>query len=175
MHPRRPAAALPAVAGPGQVHEKLFAEQASGGASYLVAWRDEEPLGSGLLRWDGCIGTNARDAFPNVVEFTHLQVRDEFRRQGVGSRLIAAAEDEAVAEGKLKLAVGVSDDNPDAERLYLRLGYQLTEVHDVCEYDWIDEIGDTRHEVERNQLLLKPLGGHSCTHKVFDKCWQSNT
>lgn len=116
-----------------------------------------EPLGSGLLQWDGCVGHNARKAYPDAVEFAHLQVRDGHRGQGVGSGLIASAEEEAAAAGKRWVAVGVGDDNPDAERLYVRLGYRPTGVFDVRKYDWIDDDGVVHHEIERNQLLVKAI------------------
>lgn len=142
---------------PGEVHERHFADQTSGRATYLVAWRDDEPLGSGLLRWTGCVGENARAAYPDAVEFTHLQVRADLRGQGVGGRLIAAAEGEVEASGKPLIAVGVGD-NVNAERLYLRLGYRPTGIFDVCAYDWIDDHGAVHHKIERNQLLVKATG-----------------
>lgn len=141
---------------PGQVHERRFAEQAADRAAFLVAWRGDEPLGSGLLKWDGYGGENARKAYPDAAEFAHLQVRDGFRGQGVGSRLIATAEDETTG-GRQLVAAGVGDDNPDAERLYVRLGYQRTGVFDVVDYDWTDDDGAVHHEVERNQLLVKAI------------------
>lgn len=140
---------------PGQVHEHHHDEQAAGRATYLVAWEGENPLGSGVLSWKGCVGINARKLFPNAVEFSHVQVREEKRGQGVGSRLIAAAQAEASAAGVQEFCVGVGDDNPEAERLYLRLGYQATGVFDISEYDAFDEKGTSHHHEERNQLLVK--------------------
>lgn len=142
---------------PGEVHEHHFADQEAGRATYLVAWRGDEPLGSGLLQWEGCVGGNARAAYPEAVEFTHVQVRDGHRSQGVGSGLIESAEEEATAAGRACVAVGVGDDNPGAERLYVRLGYRATGVFDVCEYDWADGDGAVHHEIERNQLLVRRL------------------
>jgi RimJ/RimL family protein N-acetyltransferase len=55
------------------------------------------------------------------------------------------------------MAVGVAEDNPDAERLYRRLGYRPTGVIDVSQYDWITPEGAVRHETERDQLLVKDL------------------
>jgi GNAT superfamily N-acetyltransferase len=143
---------------PGGVHEAHHARQQAGQATYLVAWRDQEPLGSGVLQWGGCIGTNARTAYPHAVELNHLQVRDEYRGQGVGSSLIAAAETLASQAGRYQMAVGVAEDNPDAERLYRRVGYHPTGVIDVSEYDWITPEGAVRHATERDHLLVKDLG-----------------
>jgi GNAT superfamily N-acetyltransferase len=143
---------------PGSVHERHHDRQRSGQATYLVAWQDQEPLGSGVLQWSGCIGSNARTASPGAVELNHLQVRHEYRGQGVGSALIAAAEALASRAGRYQMAVGVAEDNPDAERLYRRLGYRRTGVIDVSEYDWITAEGAARHETERDHLLVKDLG-----------------
>ncbi|MBB5748999.1 GNAT family N-acetyltransferase [Micrococcus sp. TA1] len=143
---------------PGGVHEAHHGRQRAGQTTFLVAWQDQEPLGSGVLQWGGCIGSNARAAYPEAVELNHLQVRDAYRGQGVGSALITAAEALASQTGRRQMAVGVADDNPDAERLYRRLGYRPTGVVDVSEYDWITAEGAVRHETERDHLLVKNLG-----------------
>lgn len=109
--------------------------------AYLVAWRDDAPLGSGLVQWGGCVGPNARDAFSEAVEFNHLQVRSEFRGQGVGTHLISTAEALAWHRGRPQVGVGVADDNPEAERLYVRLGYRPTGIVDVSEYDSVTDEG----------------------------------
>ena len=143
---------------PGDLHERHHDHQRDGQTIYLVAWQDQEPLGSGVLQCGGCVGFNARTAYPGAVEFNHLQVRDQYRGQGVGSALIAAAEALASQAGRDQIAVGVAEDNPDAERLYRRLGYHPTGVIDVSRYDWITAEGAVRHETERDHLLVKDLG-----------------
>lgn len=143
---------------PGKVHEAHYAQQAVGRVTYLVAWRGDDPLGSGVVQWGGCIGPNAQETFPEAVELNHLQVRSEYRGQGVGSRLINAAEELVRQAGRRQVGVGVAEDNPDAERLYVRLGYRKTGVFDVTEYDWVTGEGRLQHEVERDQLLLKVIG-----------------
>ncbi|MDT0262025.1 GNAT family N-acetyltransferase [Jatrophihabitans lederbergiae] len=139
------------------VHGAHYTEQREGTATYLVAWQDEEPLGSGLIQWHGPIGMNARAAFPDSVEVNHLQVRPELRGRGVGTVLLKAAEQLAENRGYKLIAVGVALDNPDATRLYRRLGYTPTGVIDVCAYDWTDDDGQQHHEIETDQLLIKRL------------------
>lgn len=141
----------------GRVHEDHHAQQATGLVAYLVAWRDDAPLGSGLVQWGGCMGPNAREAFPEAVEFNHLQVRSEFRGQGVGTYLISTAEALVWRRGRRQVGVGVADDNPEAERLYVRLGYRPTGIVDVCEYDWVTDEGQPQHARELNRLLMKRL------------------
>jgi len=139
------------------VHGARYTEQREGTATYLVAWQDEEPLGSGLIQWHGPIGMNARAAFPDSVEVNHLQVRPELRGRGVGTVLLKAAEQLAENRGYKLIAVGVALDNPDATRLYRRLGYTPTGVVDVCAYDWTGDDGQQHHEIETDQLLIKRL------------------
>jgi GNAT superfamily N-acetyltransferase len=45
------------------------------------------------------------------------------QRRGIGTALIHAGEDTARRLGHQRLAMGVGVDNPDARRLYERLGY----------------------------------------------------
>lgn len=139
----------------GDVHEAHHARQSEGRATYLVAWRDDEPLGSGMVQWAGCVGLSARSAFPDAVEINHLQVRAQFRGHGLGQLLIETAEALAAQRGRNQIAVGVSEGNRDAERLYVRLGYRPTGVFDVSEYDWADDDGVVHHEVEHDEILVK--------------------
>ncbi|MGC5628359.1 GNAT family N-acetyltransferase [Georgenia sp. Z1344] len=139
------------------VHEAHVARAASGDASYLVAWDGEEPLGSGLVRWTGPVGENAAAAFPSAVEICHLQVREGARGRGVGTAIIHRAEVLVVDAGAVTVAVGVSVDNPGAERIYERLGYRRAGVKDVSRYSWTTPSGEVRHEVEVDRLLVKEL------------------
>lgn len=146
---------------PADVHSAHFAAQRDGRSTYLVAWEGDEPVGAVMVQWAGCVGPNACAAYPGAVEFNHLQVRDSWRGRGVGSRLIRTAEATAKNREMFQVAVGVADDNAGAQRLYVRLGYGATGVFDVSEYDWVADDGSVRHEVERNQLLVKTLGSAS--------------
>lgn len=142
---------------PGGVHEAHLARARAGRAPYLVAWEDDEPLGAAVLRRDGVIGDDARAAFPEAAGLCHLQVRPEHRGSGVGTALVAAAEQEARRRGHPTVAMGVGEDNLDAQRLYARLGYRATGVRDVIEYDWMGPDGAVHHAQEHDQLLVKHL------------------
>jgi ribosomal protein S18 acetylase RimI-like enzyme len=61
---------------------------------------------------------------PNTWYVNVLAVFPAFRGQGVGTTLMAVAEDIAAKEGKPGLSVIVSDANTDAKRLYLACGYR---------------------------------------------------
>jgi ribosomal protein S18 acetylase RimI-like enzyme len=142
---------------PADVAASHYAEQERGRASFLVAWRDDEPLGWLVIEWDGCVGPNARAAFPASAEVIHLHVRREHRRKGVGTALVGAAEAAIAARDLSTATISVSLENPDAARLYERCGYRHTGVTDVCDYDWMDGAGATHHAHEVNELLIKRL------------------
>ncbi|MDE6499356.1 MAG: GNAT family N-acetyltransferase, partial [Rikenella sp.] len=53
-----------------------------------------------------------------------IGVLPEFRRCGIGGRLLAAMRDKAFAEGYERVGLLVDVENPDAERLYFALGFE---------------------------------------------------
>lgn len=139
------------------IHGEHHSAQQSGRATYLVAWRGSTPMGSGMVQWTGCMGSNARSAHPDCIEINHLQVRTGLRGQGAGSALIAAAEAIIRSRDHTEAGVGVSPANHDAARLYRRLGYEATGVYDTCSYTWIDAGGVSPDVTEQDELLVKWL------------------
>jgi ribosomal protein S18 acetylase RimI-like enzyme len=142
---------------PGDVAGSHYAEQQDGHASFLVAWSNDEPLGYAVIQWGGCIGPNAKAAYPSAAEVTHLHVRPEHRSRGTGTALIGVAERTIADRAIAASAMSVNTENHDAVRLYERLGYQHTKITDVSEYAWVDDTGTTHHEREMNELLVKRL------------------
>lgn len=143
------------------VHAAHLRRQDSREATYLVAWREDEPIGAAMVLWGGPHGEAAGAAYPGVVEVAHLQVREEHRGAGAGTALMHAAEDLARERGHRRVAVGVGTDNPDAARLYERLGYRRTGVLDTTTYSYVGEDGAERTATEEDELMVKefPDGG----------------
>jgi hypothetical protein len=56
------------------------------------------------------------------------------------------------------IGVGVGDDNPDARRLYERLGYVPAGGRYRAAYDYVDENGAASHVVEEGDFLVKSIG-----------------
>lgn len=142
---------------PDDIAGAHYAEQQAGGATFLVGWEAGEPWGWALIQWRGCLGENARAAFPDCVEVNHLQVRPDHRGRGTGTAILAAAEQQARDRGAAGIAVSVSLENADAARLYRRLDYQPTGIVDVCSYRWRDDQGGWHDETESSELLVKEL------------------
>jgi len=65
-----------------------------------------------------------------ATHFWHMGVHDTMRNRGVGTALIQVAEREASRRGLRESALEVEKANPDALRLYERLGYRITGEQD---------------------------------------------
>lgn len=82
-----------------------------GNGDYLVDWEGSEPRGHAHVAWT------------DPPELQDLEVRSEFRRLGVASSLIAAAEAACRCRGSSQLRVTVSTGNDHARALYEGRGY----------------------------------------------------
>jgi GNAT superfamily N-acetyltransferase len=114
---------LVAVLGQRHYFTDHLARQRAGRGVLLVAWLDGRPVGDVFLAWEPADVPQVRRQLPGVPQLSHLEVLGPLQRRGIGTALIGAAEDTArrLGHGQITLAVGV--DNPDARRLYERLGY----------------------------------------------------
>jgi ribosomal protein S18 acetylase RimI-like enzyme len=68
-----------------------------------------------------------------------LAVRPQFRRQGLGTKLLALAKETAQGLGKRRMSVIVSDANVGAHRLYERLGYTERARRVMVKDNWQNE------------------------------------
>ena len=77
----------------------------------------------------GCVFLvpSTRANSPHRAEIVKMLVHRAARRQGIATRLLAAAEAEALARGRTLLVLDTVSGSP-AERLYRRLGWQETGV-----------------------------------------------
>lgn len=93
-------------------------------STYLIAWEDDRPVGHAHLAWHGThIG---------VPELQDVYVAPDRRRRGIATRLACAAEQLVRARGWTTISLSVSKDgNPEARRLYERLGYRDAGIEPV--------------------------------------------
>jgi ribosomal protein S18 acetylase RimI-like enzyme len=136
--------------GRNDVHRGFLARQAVGDASYLVAWRDGNAVGVGVVRWIG------RGGYPDP-EISNLRVPEHLQSQGIGTAIVHFAEDLVRARGYRRIVIGVDEDNRRAEALYERLGYTDTGARWTGTYTWYDETGTEREEIEHVRVLSLPL------------------
>ena len=105
----------------------LFADCKEGKAEILVAEIDV-----GVVGWVGVVPRHiSDDILDHDREFayiTDLIVLKEYRGQGIGHRLLAAAEEYVASQGAGRLRVGVLAANAAAHRLYRTVGFRDYEV-----------------------------------------------
>lgn len=65
-----------------------------------------------------------RDIMPGVLLMDGIVVSDTARGQGIGTKLLTAIKDEAVARGCTSVRLDVIDSNPRARALYEREGFK---------------------------------------------------
>lgn len=85
-----------------------------------------------------------------------FRVRPEHRGRGIGRSLLDAAEATLTGAGATHAVIAVAQDNPDARRLYERLGYVWL-ADDPGIWSYRDERGRSRTVAEPAHLLFKPL------------------
>jgi ribosomal protein S18 acetylase RimI-like enzyme len=93
-----------------------------GGARVFLAYAREEPAGLALC----FVGFSSFKARP-LLNIHDIAVRPEYREQGVGRELLAAAIAHARAAGYCKVTLEVRSDNARAMRAYRAAGFQSTQ------------------------------------------------
>jgi len=103
----------------------------------------------------GAVSFDERDLYTDLLHLYALGVVPERQRRGIGTRLIAAVEREAVARGLAGVYLAVATDNVSAMRLYERLGYARTGGPYVARWTWYGFDGETREIVEHCVRMVK--------------------
>ncbi|HET9139965.1 GNAT family N-acetyltransferase [Actinophytocola sp.] len=131
-----------------------LAHQQQGKGVLFTAWKHNRPAGHVYLRLEIAEEAEIRRFLPGVPFLTHLEVLREYRNGGIGTTLIATAEENLrdLRYGRVALAVEVS--NVRAARLYERLGYVGWGCGEVVCHSVFD--GDAARE-ERCDVLVKRL------------------
>lgn len=106
---------------PASIYQNYLKEQQVGQRVVWTAWQDKVFVGYVTLLW------HSEYAFfrdQNIPEIKDLNVLPKFRNQGVGSQLIALAEEKAKEKALyIGLAVGLTADYGEAQKLYVKKGY----------------------------------------------------
>ena len=138
-------------------HRMRLRSQKAGRVVYLVASLGDAPAGHGLLIWtpiDAAVASRMRDC----AEVTDMFVDPSLRSQGIGSSILAAAEDLANKRGRSWLGLTVGLSNPRARSLYERLGYQDSGLGEFpAQSSWIDNQGERHSWADTTVFLTKAL------------------
>lgn len=83
-----------------------------------------------VIEYDGAPAGRLRVVRPgDQIHLAGIQLLPEFRSKGIGSTVIGRILDEGRASG-LPVVLEVNKRNPDAERLYARLGFERYDEND---------------------------------------------
>lgn len=100
--------------------ERYLGEQNEGRRIVLLGLIGGELAGYVTVNWQPTYPPLAAAGTPELQD---LNVSPSFRRHGVGTALIRAAECEAARSAAIGIAVGLHPGYNAAQRLYVRLGY----------------------------------------------------
>jgi ribosomal protein S18 acetylase RimI-like enzyme len=87
-----------------------------------------------------------------------MSVLQDYQSQGIGGQLLNACEYEASERGVPQIGLGVDHSNPRARLLYLRYGYEMTELDNCIDrYQRCLDSGELVWIEEPGSWLVKPL------------------
>lgn len=106
---------------PASQYQRYLAEQDAGQRTVFVALVDDVFAGYVTIVWQSDYPTFSEGNIPEIVDFNVLP---QFRRQGIGSRLMDEAEAKvAVHSPVVGIGVGLYADYGAAQRMYVKRGY----------------------------------------------------
>lgn len=157
IRPARPTdlAALTGELGQGPYFADRLSRQQRGDGLLLTAWRAHRPIGVVYLWLEDAEEPEIRDLLPDTPLLTHLEIHQDHRNQGIGTRLVRAAEQELAALGHTLVALGVEMTNVGAAMLYLRLGFREWPHSPIACFAHADDNGFRRIEICR--IMTKSL------------------
>lgn len=138
-------------------HRERWDMQQRRKATYLVAWRAGTLCGRVTL-FHSSKYENVHRAVGDFPEMNALEATP--RGEGIGSAIIEAAERHARQLGAMRIGLAVEHNNPEARRLYERLGYRVWDGGDVVDRwtEW-DEWGEpVQDHADTCAYLIKDLG-----------------
>jgi GNAT superfamily N-acetyltransferase len=125
----------------------------------IAAWRGTRAVGSVYLWLERAEEPEIREHLPGVPLITHLEVfAATDRRQGIGTRLVLAAEATLRDRGHPMVALAVELSNDDAARLYGKLGYRDwgSGRVDCVRREWLAD-GELSEMAEKCDVLTRVL------------------
>ena len=148
---------------PGSRHRERWDLQERGEGIYLVAWRRDHPIGWVFVYRPDSGEASKQAQLLGAAEVLDLQVDRQFRGQGHGTSLLAAAERLAQDAGWLLMGLEVTVSNPNndvARAMYERHGYHDSGLGEFeSGYFYWTESGDRRWDGEPHRFLIKSLTG----------------
>ena len=125
-------------------------------AAVLAVEADGRYVGRVTLRHDWGDETPIIEKnFPGLPQINALEIDENYRRQGLATMLVTAAENEARRQGFSMIGLGVEISNEPAKRLYEKLGYSYQQVGGNDTYDFL--FGKPNPQIYKLYLMTKSL------------------
>ncbi len=105
-------------------HEEKLKEQEKGKSIWLIAWENNHPIGHIQVRFDGSKIKKVKSNLKNCPHIESLGVKENYRKKGVGTKLMDYAENLVKKKGYKKVGLAVEKDNIFLEKLYSKRGYK---------------------------------------------------
>jgi GNAT superfamily N-acetyltransferase len=137
-----------------RVYKHAMEEAKLGRRLILIAAIGEQIVGQIFVQL-GSIRYDFNQKLPSGY-FHAFRVRPEFRNRGIGTRLLLEAEAALKGIGHLRAIITAAKDNPDARRLYERLGYSIF-AEDPGDWSYVDDKGILRRVHEPSFVLEKRI------------------
>lgn len=124
---------------PVDQYQRYLAEQEAGNRDVFVAMFDGEFAGYGTLNWQPTYPQYEAEKIPEIQD---VNVLTQFRRRGIGSALLDAAENRAAKRvGRVGIRVGLDPGYGAAQRLYVQRGY-VPDGHGLAYHDRTVQYGE---------------------------------
>ena len=135
-----------------------YARQKKQQGVLFVAWLGGHLVGDVYLWLEEAEEEPIRKHLPGVALLTHLEVRPDRRGKGIGTSIVERLEQHLRELGRDRVALAVRTDNPDAARLYERLGYRdWGRGLVICHAEVTQPNGLVTLEEEKCHVLVKDL------------------
>jgi ribosomal protein S18 acetylase RimI-like enzyme len=140
---------------PQSLKEQWKREIESGKTIMLAAYDGETPIGRLNLRW-------GQEEFGQIPMLYAVVVDSDYRKQGIGTKLMTEAEQQVrVSDGPKLLGLGVNPGNEIARKFYEELGYKYKQVkgEDIFTTSWPEknEDGSVTTKIMPAMLMVKNL------------------
>lgn len=148
-----------------RLYAQAYAQYRSGDA---VLWVAEDP--QALIVAQVFIQLNSRrQELANGTQRAYLygfRVRENYRNHGIGTHMLDIAEADLRKRGYTSVTLNVGRDNPDAQRLYERMGYHVV-APEPGRWSYLNHLGEKVEvnepawRMEKDLRRLVPSAGKS--------------
>jgi ribosomal protein S18 acetylase RimI-like enzyme len=136
-----------------KLYARIYRDYMAGRQFMLVAEVNDFPVGQVFINLESGLGLMADE--PHGYLYA-LRVMKPFRRQGLGTALVRAAERHLRDSNYRRVTIAVAKDNDAAMRLYRRLGYEPIS-EDAGRWQYEDHLGKIRHVSEPCWIMERYL------------------